>query len=221
MNITLNNAVCCVAILLAFYGSRGLTLTQHSILSSGVNTAWNVEPTKAQQAPRKSYKFILQRDLEFSNIDEREEMLVLRFFELHNVDGYIVTGQPDKVILGCDEGKAQVLLDRLKVEFGLDVSKRTFEGLLKLPFERMKTVPTSPLSAQMFIGTFATDSLIRKAYVKSVELRRIDSGSRISSCSYSYRPWLTKDLKRTQAVSGSFGLVKDGKTVNVDFFFPD
>lgn len=146
-------------------------------------------------------------------------ILIERFGRLH---GEIIvvasSGGRSFATTPLDTKKRNSLTRELLDNFGVNITDKGLDKVTFIPPYKM-TFPSGSKRAD-FENKVGTKSLIGRAmshlYEKGVLLNSDD----LVNVFYGLRPWLTKDLKLTELVSGKIRVSRAGRLVDVPFYCP-
>ncbi len=149
-------------------------------------------------------------DVSFGNECYYDELLLERFLELNGVDFSVKLGQQTVVQMHCEKLRAGHILSMFSLSYGPEFAKGWPATVVRDPW------PVAGLTSETLLGkvrsgagadspwmAFSKTSLLYRAYRDLVDRHKITDQDVFVRCDYFIRPWLTRGLRRTDAVIGT------------------
>jgi len=122
---------------------------------------------------------------------------------MHRIESMEAGSAQLEVMISGDSATAKQALRSCAAEYGIAISKDHPNVVIKHE-NPMFVVEAKDAQDHDLMKTLAPDSLIVRAYNRLREDGAAKRNSEIVRCSYWLRPWITRDLYRTETIEGVF-----------------
>jgi len=162
----------------------------------------------------------------FPNVFVPEMTLFKRLAQVSGIGSYSSGSLQIVLVLGCGEKDLGQIEKKYRAEFGQSIVNHKYVPQDE-PQGTAYTVTFSPKSLGVLrpaegsarAGGLSSRSLISRAFSKELRDGRVMPDELLQSCSYSFTPWISDALQRTETIQGTFTVWSKGSTRNVPFFF--
>ena len=154
--------------------------------------------------------------LVFNDSDDREMIFLMRYLQLNDLN--IASGRfrGRSVELYATGNHITEIFLTIKREFGIDFSKKTHEGKYETTFVNHRfSIPIKYKYAPL--KWLDKKSLLREAIQNLTFQHRLLRSDNIKAIEFTYRPWISSDLKLGDCIEGVIELDRVNKPVNLHF----
>jgi len=156
----------------------------------------------------------------FVSRDSREAGLYARFLTSKGITALITYGAIMSVeSSGVSQGALLTASEEFKLRFGIDLFRRRSDSALIKPFFASSWSSTTPISFSDGLKRFSDTCLMKSMLAGMLKMSGFNISWRLRGWRYMLRPWLSEQLRLTEAVEGHVDIIAKGAPEVIVFFF--